>query len=80
MFNVLMPTKNNFYMFKNLSKYWYPIPPYGVKTGLIKKQINFFFLPYISAFTALEWIPHMESLYSQSGLDSDPTLMGQLRS
>ena len=39
-------------------------------TGLIKKA-DFFVLPYISfiiAFTALEWIRYMESLYSQSGL------------
>ena len=49
------------------------------QTGVIK-IVDFVFLPYISfhiAFTALEWIPCMESLYSQSRLPQHP-LMGQI--
>ena len=45
------------------------------QTGLIKKQIFLFaYISFIIAFTALEWIPCMESLYSQSGLPPDPLL------
>ena len=45
-------------------------PPYG--SIWARKIADFFFLPYtcisfIIAFTALEWIPYMESLYNQSG-------------
>ena len=50
------------------------------QTGLIKKA-DFFFFPYISfiiAFTALEWISFVESLYSQSGLPPDPLLLVKL--
>ena len=52
-------------------------------TDSYRSLIACFCLPYISfiiAFTALEWIPYMESLYSQSGLPSDPHLWVKLRS
>ena len=43
-----------------------PTPPYGSNWG--HKIAYFVFALYLIAFTALEWIPYMESLYSQSGL------------
>ena len=54
-----------------------PPSPLMGQTGVIK-IVDLVLLPYISfiiAFTALEWITYMKSLYSQSGLPPTP-LMG----
>ena len=61
-------------IFPNLNVIGHLPVPAGWGSCLLRLAI------FIIAFTTLEWIPYMESLYSQSGLPPDPFLWVKLGS